>query len=244
MIVRLLLFALPLSACVARADLVDTTFDESAPITQNTWTAGTDLLDTWYTPHAAGGSSGPAFEISGGVANLVHANRNHYRSMLQAISLPEAGEYILTLDTLYDDYSNQLNYWQVFGATNGTVFNLRSQTWSTVPTGATRFVRDYAPNGDEDGVNFVFYEDTFTITDDDVANYDYLVVALTGSRGSGQILQFDNVSVQPVPEPSTLLMLLTASLGLGYCLRRSHRRTDSSCATQTSDTTELGSESC
>ncbi|ARU59161.1 hypothetical protein OLMES_5177 [Oleiphilus messinensis] len=224
--IRALLFVLVCVSGNVTAGVIDFDFESAmSVVTENTWTAGTDDLDTWYAPHSTNSSSEAAFSIENGVINLDHDNRNHYRSMLYAIALPDAGTYELLLETLYSNYSNQLNYWQVFAANDGATFNLRSLTWSTVPTSATRLTRDYAPDdGSENGVDFIGYSNEFSISEADFASYDYLVLALTGSRNSSQMLQFDNLSISEVPEPGSLALCVVAALAMTGLRRRQNSK--------------------
>lgn len=109
----------------------------------------------------------------------------------------QAGTYSLNLDTALTNYYNQLNYWIVVGVKNGTTLNLSGDTlrWNSTYPGVKYLHKDYAPPEKSDG-NYYSYNQTFTVSEADAAEYDQIVVVMAGSRFDGQMLGWKNVTLQ------------------------------------------------
>jgi hypothetical protein len=168
----------------------------SAPASQltraSTWTAGGSVS------LGAGQYVGAGYQLNGGEIMLSDAagfSEAARRTVItgQAIA---AGTFTLQLDTALTNYWNQLNYWQVYAVRNGTTLNLSGNhlNWGTAPAGTKLLTRDYAPVG-QDGGNWFNYQNTFTVSAQDAADYDQIVVIMAGTRFATQLLGWRNVNL-------------------------------------------------
>lgn len=152
-------------------------------VANTTWKAGVDATGTWY---------GPGYTTTGAAADLSYAapSGTDQRVLMQAIPMPAAGTYLIQLRARVTS-ANQNMYWHVLGVTNGTTLSLVNNGVPQTITqqGVKSLVRVSATaNG-----SWASYSNSFTITANDVATYQYYVVALVASRLSAQVAQFDDV---------------------------------------------------
>ncbi|MFW5652929.1 MAG: PEP-CTERM sorting domain-containing protein [Planctomycetota bacterium] len=208
----------------AKADLINDGGFETEIKNQWSWRAGKDATGQWYAKNYSISDSGHA--------QLDKAS-NHWqrRTVMQGLDMDEvgAGTFTLSLDTAISDYWKQLNYWKVLGVKHGDSLSLHKSgfIWNREMGQSETLFKDYAPDGADDGA-FNTFTGEFTITDEMVEEFDYLVIGLVGSRRSGDVLLWDNVSLRAsgaggdVPEPASLAMML---MGAGFfgCHARKRR---------------------
>lgn len=215
-------------AGTASADVINDPGFDGGITNQNTWRAGTDNTGQWY-------GKGYSTDESGYAKLDDAANNWQRRTLMQGVDLDTlgAGTFTLSLETALTDYWKQLNYWKVIAVKDGANLDLRKNgfIWDKEMSGSETLYKDYAPDGTDDG-SFYAFSGEFTITDDIIAEFDYLVIGLVGSRRAGDVLLWDNISLRAaggagsdVPEPASLaMMLLGAGFFGGHARKRRARR--------------------
>lgn len=156
------------------------------------WIAGVDALDGYVGKGYAMNGSGEIEMIDS--SNQFNEAARRVTLVGQPITGP--GTYTVSLDTKLTNYYNQLNYWKIVGVKNGTAVDLSGNTmgWYSTQPGTKSFAQDYAPPEKSNG-SWYTYSNTFTISAQDAAQYDQLVVVMAGSRFPGQTLAWRNVSI-------------------------------------------------
>lgn len=217
------------AAATAGADFYDGQLDGALAL-NSSWTAGVDAVGTWY---------GDGYSLTDGHAQLdsygtgqnINQMRPERHGLLQALPIPEAGKYSMSLDTFLDDYDTQFNYWMIYLAKPGAVFELaQDMVWTNAPAGAKKLKMGYAPNGKDDG-SWYSYTTNFKISAGDATDYSYVVLMAVGSRHEDQALGWDNFSTNvpyagggaPVPEPSVLILGLLGCGAMMWCHRPAQR---------------------
>jgi len=209
-------------AGTATGDLINDGGFDSGIINTRYWTAGSDAADQWYGMNYSTNNDG--------YAQLDKAANNwQRRTLMQGLELDSVGTgtFTLSLDTGITDYWKQLNYWKVLAVKDGATLDMSKGgfIWDREMAGSETLFKDYSPEG-KDGGEFFSFSGDFTITDDILAEFDYLVIGLVGSRRVGDVLTWDNISLRTaggsdVPEPASLAMLL---LGAGFFGRHARKR--------------------
>ena len=172
-----------------------------------TWTAGTSGLNAFY---------GSGYSTGNGYAELTVSDNDMVagrRAIVWATSIPDAGTYTYSLDSKYNNYYTQYNHWMVYLLNSGSQFNLVGG-----PTSGY-IQKVVAPVADADG-QWHSYADSFSITAQQAADYDYIAFVMVGSKNSEQVLAYDNFTTN-VPEPCTVLIL---GLGSGFLIRMRKKR--------------------
>ena len=107
--------------------------------------------------------------------------------------IPAAATYTVSLRARFIS-PNQTLYWQVLGVTPGTTLTLTNGGIPQVITqpGVKSLLKVSPASGNGTG-NWVSYSNSFTVSAQDAADYQYLVVALVASRTTGWVAQFDDV---------------------------------------------------
>jgi hypothetical protein len=182
--------------------------------TATTWTAGTSGLNAFY---------GPGYSTANGYAELTVSNdfdkAAGKRAIIWATSIPNAGMYTYSLDTKYNDYYEQYDYWMVYLLNDGSQFNLvGGPLRAYTPVGGLGINTGLAAIGNADG-QWHNYASSFSITAQQAVNYDYVAFVMVGSKKSDMVLAFDNFTTS-VPEPCTVIIF-----GLGsVCLLRLRKK--------------------
>ncbi|MCC7145709.1 MAG: PEP-CTERM sorting domain-containing protein [Phycisphaeraceae bacterium] len=192
------------------ASLVDSGFDD-AIISKNSWKAGVDEVEQWY---------GKNYSSNDGYASLLKASNNQStRVVMQALAMPEAGTYTLSLDVLVSNNQTQLGYWHVLAVKSGANIKLGNKgvKWNADTNKVKSLYRDQISADDLEG-DWNTFNGSFTVTQNIASQYDYLVFAFVGSRSAGQVLGFDNVitnapsaamaQANTIPEPGMLGLML------------------------------------
>jgi prepilin-type N-terminal cleavage/methylation domain-containing protein len=170
------------------------TADPNAPliadfVNQRYFTAGQDATGKWYgTDYVVN----PDGTVALGYASSSWASR----AMVQAIDMPEAGDYSFDVKYRLTDYYTQLHYWQVIGIKDGTTMDLASRadtSWDLSKDGAEVLYREYSRPG-QDGEEWVSQSNNFTVTEEMASKYDRVLISLVGSRNPGQIAEWGDVS--------------------------------------------------
>lgn len=161
-------------------------------LSMSTWSGGT-------TPLSAGMLVGTGYGLTGGELMMTDSDpafTENARRVTVAGQAISAGTFTAGLDTMLTNYWNQLNYWQVYAIKNTSTIGLSGNTlnWGTAPAGAKLLARDYAPPAKSDG-SWYSYTTNFTVSAQDAADYDQIILVMAGSRSSGQQLGWRNVSI-------------------------------------------------
>lgn len=177
------------------------------------WTAGNDGLNAFY---------GSGYSTGNGYAELAVSNDSDKlagrRAIVWTTSIPSAGTYTYSLDSKYNNYYSQYDYWMVYLLNDGSQFNLvGGPSSSFVPAGG---VKIYTGEATAANANALWhnYSGSFNITAQQAANYDYVAFVMVGSKETTHVLAFDNFAMN-VPEPCTVIIL---GLGSSFLLR--HRK--------------------
>lgn len=161
-----------------------------AVVNQTTWKAGTDQVGTWI---------GTGFDANQGYGRLTAQDPNPSArtpyTLMQAIPIPAAGTYSISIDTRLTNGSTQDSYWLVLAVSNGTTLNLTNPAipYTVTQAGVKTLARNTSPNGNAGGT-WKTYTSSFSISAADRTAYSHVVIALVASRSAGQINDFDNIA--------------------------------------------------
>lgn len=221
----------------AQANLMDGDFDGSI-LPAMSWTAGTDTAGVWYGADytTANGFAELMFEGSGKRSAAMESER---RSVLQALPIPEAGQYKWDLWATLSKSKKQDSYWQAFLVKKGTKISLvGGPAYDDEMEGATKLLSADSSMANKDRGKWFHYVNHFQISAEDARDYNFVAFVLTGSRHAGGVLGYDRVSTNvpggsddvevncenpDVPEPVTAMLLVLGSLGVLGAGRRSRR---------------------
>lgn len=178
--------------------------------TATSWTAGSDGLDAFY---------GSGYSTANGYAELTVSNDSDFvagkRAIVWATSIPEAGTFTYSLDSKYNNYYSQYDYWTVYLLNDGVQLNLvggPSRTYT--PADGLTLTTGMAPAANANG-QWHNYSGSFSITAQQAIDYDYVAFVMVGSKKSTQSLAFDNFTTN-IPEPFTIIIF---GLGSAFLVR-------------------------
>ena len=216
----------------AVADFINGDFENTTVTNQDSWTAGTDALGSWYGGSGWGiaGATGSKYadETDYGPEglNVLYVNR-----LVQALPIA-AGDFNWSLVTRENDNNDSYGL-VVLLANDGATISLTGgpfYPWlGAVPSNTEEALRwDPEVEDNQQPLNpgsmmpsdgaWHSISDTFTISAADAAAYKYVVFVAEGNVSPGSVLSIDSMStdLHAVPEPS--------SLGWHLPLRRIGRR--------------------
>jgi hypothetical protein len=218
----------------AQAEFVNGDFENTTLINQSSWTAGTDSFGNWYAgpDMAIVGSTGSKY-----LANQVTGSEVGFaliRDVLQAFPMPAAGTYNFDVGIqVGTDYDHQFAGFNVLLAKTGVTFPLSGTGYylpaNMNPPPNSVDILDWDPGAPPwsifDG-NWHNISNSFTITPQQAADYQYLVFYHWGDRNltSNMPMNLDNFSTTaPIPEPSTLVLLVAGVLAGGISVVKRRR---------------------
>lgn len=221
-----------LSICaVSQAALiVDGAFDGSIKQSYK-WAAGYDKTEMWYGMDYTTKPDYAELTFGGKIIGMVdkakafpYDEKQGQRGLIQAIEVPKAGKYQLSLDALFSNYTTQYSYWNAYLVRHGAAISLAGKVnwYSTSAKEDTKLLTSGKAGVSDKKIDWNSkadwhsYSSTFEISEKDIFQYDYLALTFVGSKNGYQKLGFDNVTLSSasVPEPMTAVLLALGGLVL------------------------------
>jgi hypothetical protein len=198
------------------------------------WTASPDTVGSWYGADFSGEEGYARLDFSHVKWKDISKSR---RSILIALTMPEAGDYTFDVDVRFNDYHHQFSYWQVYAVKEGADLPMTGgPVWKKNYKDTKRLFGNFAPDKKDDGT-WYSYNDTFKLNNGMAKNYDYLAFVMTGSKHPDEVMDYANFATNvpgftaamiggtgggvAAPEP-TMIVVGLVTLALTFGSRRHH----------------------